>query len=374
MVIIFVIDSLLSFQQDYDSKKLKIKTYNKNIYKNGFPNTLPNQSNILTRNHNITLTSNPKVILCFPFHHEFPVLHMKFLLLEPYVDLFVLVESKYDDRGEKKPLHFELNKFQPDYEKHISSQKVIHLLNTFEPKTKDKELGWLMTKSAKEMLGKFIVYNLSKEYSLDTIILLGDADEIPSPQSIEWLKLNAVNQHSQDVYEFASSMPTFMYGFVWMHSPNGYSTLTARSMKNEISFWKSIFEPNIQREFTQNILPIPLYPSGWHCSYCFSSQSCVEKLKHANLADGPPYLGLFEWTPYIFDLYRSCGVAPQGNPLLSVFETFPLENLNSSILVQFTQNVEIMMKYNYLFEVQNCSSSDQSQIQKQIPIIQKATF
>lgn len=44
-----------------------------------------------------------KVILCFPFHHELDILHLKLLTLSSSIQVFVESESAVDDRGHKKP-------------------------------------------------------------------------------------------------------------------------------------------------------------------------------------------------------------------------------------------------------------------------------
>ena len=244
---------------------------------------------------------NARIILCFPFHNELDILHLKLLTLSRYVDLFVIAESAYDDRGRPKALIYNTSQHEPRFVPFHS--QIIHIIDEFVPQARDYELGWKMNKRMKQCIGDRIVSSLRTEHP-DAIVIMGDADEAPSPENVQWLAQHGCARGT--TYEYASTMPTYYYGFSWVGSTRGYSTLTARSMRDEAAFW----EP---KDFRQSVIPLPFYPSGWHCSYCMSSEACVQKLAHTNLADGPPFLGLYNWTTAIVDAMRACGVAAQGN-------------------------------------------------------------
>lgn len=227
----------LIFKKISSSSKSKI-----NVFKN-YSNTYFQRSNVNHHGLNSlsqeaqspTLKNEPKVILCFPFHHEFEVLYIKLLLLSPFIDQFVLVESEYNERGEKKPLLFTQKENNAPFVTYRSEIK--HIISTFVPNEKGKDLLWTMKYQMKNTIGEYIIQNVSHEYPFNSIVLVGDADEIPSPESITWLKTNvdfSSNTGSSMVYEYASTMPSFIYGFSWLTNANGYSTLTARSLKDEV--------------------------------------------------------------------------------------------------------------------------------------------
>ena len=53
-----------------------------------------------------------KVFDCTTFYNENMMLELRFNILDPYVDKFVITESKYSHSGEKKKLNFDINKFK----------------------------------------------------------------------------------------------------------------------------------------------------------------------------------------------------------------------------------------------------------------------
>ena len=231
--------------------------------------------------------------------------------------------------------------------------KILHIIDDFTPMERGQELGWRMTQRMRACIGERIVASLADEHP-DAVVLFSDADEIPSPESIQWLAQHCCSPGI--TFEFATTMPTFMYNFVWLSSPYGYSTVTARSMQDEKHFWQLRMSGE---EYYQTLMPIPFYPSGWHCSYCFTSDLCVEKLRHANLADGPPYLGLFTWTTNLFDALRACGVAPQGHALSK------RPDLSEISLPTLSKNT-----YPYLFVDAVCTASMREEIQAQLASMQ----
>jgi len=290
-------------------------------------------------------TKTKKVILCFPFNHELDILHLKLLLLSEYVDLFVISESQFSDRGLRKPKHFEMHKYD---ERFLPFQhQIMHVISDYEPMETDYSLGWKMNSHMKECIGKRIVNELYNTFNhRDSIVIFGDADEIPSPRSIQWLRENCCA--SRITYQFHSTMPTFQYGFYWMVYDKGYSTVTARSLQDERDFW--VAKMGRSAQFSQQVLALPLYPSGWHCSYCFDAQMCVLKLANANLADGPPFLGLYNWTVEIFQKMRTCGITPQGH-LIPKFVPFNDSNLENA-RYQIWEIARFYFMYPYLFNIE----------------------
>lgn len=289
-------------------------------------------------NHSyITSTRKKEIIFCFQFLHELDLLHIKLELLSQMVTLFVICESSYDDRGNTKDLIFKNHMNETRFKPFLN--KIHYYIDFYIPIQQGKELGWKMNQRMRDSIGEKIIYQLSEKYP-DSIILTGDADEIPSAESLQWLMNNCCKPGI--TYEFASTMPAFIYGFNWLTSKSGYAMLTARLMQDEKEFWQLKFS-GLKKN--QVVMPLPFYPSGWHCSYCFTSNLCVNKLRHANLADGPPFLGLYEWSVEIFDALRACGVAPQGNTLMET---------KSNTDVTFPQWDKKI--YSYLFNIQNCSN------------------
>jgi beta-1,4-mannosyl-glycoprotein beta-1,4-N-acetylglucosaminyltransferase len=53
-----------------------------------------------------------KIFDCFMFFDEEIVLDLRLNTLNEYVDYFVIVESKFTHKGEKRKLKFDINKFK----------------------------------------------------------------------------------------------------------------------------------------------------------------------------------------------------------------------------------------------------------------------
>ena len=255
----------------------------------------------------------PTVILCFPFHNELDLLHAKLLMLSAHVDLFVLSESVSNDRGHQKRLWFNESKDEPRFRAYAS--QILHIVDTTVPASTDWDLGWGMLITIRNTLGEVIASRLEREHP-NSIVIYGDSDEIPSVEAVEWLRHHCCA--SRVTYEFASTMPAYIYGLTWQTKPSGYAMATARSMKDEASFWRNRLWVRPQAVFKQTVMPLPMYPSGFHCSYCFTPPLCVEKLKATNLGDGPPFLGVYNWTEAMFEGMQGCGVTPQGDKAANV--------------------------------------------------------
>ena len=52
-----------------------------------------------------------KIYDCFMYHNEDTILDLRLNYLNKFVDFFIIVESRYNHKGEKKKLNFNINKF-----------------------------------------------------------------------------------------------------------------------------------------------------------------------------------------------------------------------------------------------------------------------
>ena len=59
-----------------------------------------------------------KIFDCFMYYNEDTVLDVRLNYLDQFVDTFVIVESTFNHRGQKKKLNFDINKFS-DFSKKI---------------------------------------------------------------------------------------------------------------------------------------------------------------------------------------------------------------------------------------------------------------
>ena len=69
-----------------------------------------------------------KIFDCFMYFDEDIVLDLRLNLLNDFVDYFVIVESKFNHKGEKRNLKFNINQFK------AFKTKIIYLVFDEEPK------------------------------------------------------------------------------------------------------------------------------------------------------------------------------------------------------------------------------------------------
>ena len=134
-----------------------------------------------------------KIFDCFMYFDEDLVLELRLNLLDAYVDYFVIVESKFNHKGEKRELKFDINKYQR-FEKKIIylifDQIPSNLDIIKEDEDKDIRISKYMFNAGKRENGQrnFIINGL-KEASDEDLILISDVDEIPNLQNIDFLKI-----------------------------------------------------------------------------------------------------------------------------------------------------------------------------------------
>jgi beta-1,4-mannosyl-glycoprotein beta-1,4-N-acetylglucosaminyltransferase len=135
-----------------------------------------------------------KIFDCFMYFDEEIVLDLRLNILNEYVDYFVVVESLFTHKGDKRDLKFNHNKFSK------FKKKIIYLVYDEQPKgleeiNKNDNEG---EKSRKYILNanhrengqrNFISRGLDKAKNED-LILISDVDEIPNLENINFNEIN----------------------------------------------------------------------------------------------------------------------------------------------------------------------------------------
>ena len=159
-----------------------------------------------------------KIFDCFMYFDEEIVLDLRLNVLDKYVDYFVIVESVFTHKGDKRILKFDLDKFEK------FKHKIIYLIY-------DKEPINIQTVSAKDDLIKrsdknifnaihrengqrnFILNGL-KEAENEDLILISDVDEIPNLENLELKKIDQkIILFRQDMfyYKFNLRLPNLIW-------------------------------------------------------------------------------------------------------------------------------------------------------------------
>ena len=159
-----------------------------------------------------------KTFDCFMYFDEEVVLDLRLNMLNPYVDYFVIVESIFTHKGDKRELKFNHKKFNN------FKNKIIYL--TYDQKSKEIEQindndsdG---VKSRKFILNAAYRENGQRDYIAnglniandDDLILISDVDEIPNLEKINIKKIGSeimLFKQNMFYYKFNLKLPNLIW-------------------------------------------------------------------------------------------------------------------------------------------------------------------
>ena len=150
-----------------------------------------------------------KIFDCFMFFDEEMILDLRLNILNKYVDYFVIVESTFTHRGEKRELKFNQNKFEHFKDKIIyliydQIPENIEDINT-EDTENEKSRKLIMNAIFRENGQRNFISKGLKSAQSEDIVLISDVDEIPNLKNLNF------NQINQKIFLFEQDM--FYYKF-----------------------------------------------------------------------------------------------------------------------------------------------------------------
>jgi beta-1,4-mannosyl-glycoprotein beta-1,4-N-acetylglucosaminyltransferase len=159
-----------------------------------------------------------KIFDCFMYFDEEQVLDLRLNVLYKDVDYFVIVESIYNHKGEKRDLLFDIQKFQKFSDKIIyliydKIPKLVKPINNSENEN-DKDGKYIMNALYRENAQRNYILEGLKNAKKDDLILISDVDEIPKLSSIN---LNYIKDEiilfKQDMfyYKYNLALPNFKW-------------------------------------------------------------------------------------------------------------------------------------------------------------------
>ena len=162
-----------------------------------------------------------KVYDCFMFFDENLVLELRLNLLDKYVDYFVIVESKYNHKGEAKKLNFDIKKFKK------FEQKIIYIIYDQQPSDlykfekedtkRDIDGKYIFNAYKRENAQRNLISQGLKNASLDDLIIISDVDEIPNLEKINFNKIkNEILVFRQDMFYYKFNLK--LSNFKWTGS------------------------------------------------------------------------------------------------------------------------------------------------------------
>ncbi len=164
-----------------------------------------------------------RIFDCFMYFDEDLILDARLNILDKYVDFFIIVESKYNHKGEKRSLKLDLEKFKK-FKNKIKYLVIEDLPNNLEAITGQdfgvtKEHKFINNAVKRENFQRNFIKKGLDEAQDEDFILISDLDEIPC---LENLNLKSVKERIivfkqlMTYYKFNLALPNF-----WWHGTKG---------------------------------------------------------------------------------------------------------------------------------------------------------
>ena len=225
-----------------------------------------------------------KIFDCFMYFDEDLVLDVRLNLLNDFVDKFVIIESKYDHKGEKRKPLFDIRKFKK------FENKITYILKDDQPDNLEKIYDndnekehyrkSIFNASKRESSQRNYILNGLNEAKPHDWIIISDLDEIPNLEKIDFKKVdNKFLFFKQDMmyYKFNLKLENCSWvGTKACQMKNLESPQWLRNIKDRsYSWWRldTLFSKNKYR----NIKFID--DGGWHFSYLKTPEEIEKKLK-----------------------------------------------------------------------------------------------
>ncbi len=222
-----------------------------------------------------------KIYDCFLYFDEELLLNLRLNILEKYIDKFIIVESVYSHRGERRQPTFDINKF-PKYKhkiEYILLQKNPN--NLYEIKKDDKNINEkiILNGNLREFYQRNSIAEGLSEANDNDLIIISDVDEIPLLENLDFEKIKYQPVFFKQIfccYKFNLFSKMKWYGSRMIKKKKLISPQWLRDIKDrnypkwrlDTYFSKKKFN-NIQ--FVEN--------GGWHFSYLKKPVGVEKKLR-----------------------------------------------------------------------------------------------
>ncbi len=211
-----------------------------------------------------------KIFDCITFYNENLLVNSRFEILNEFVDYFIVVESKYDHKGDKKEINFNLLNSK-------LKKRVRHVV--IDENFPDLSDGWAIETFQREK-----ILDTIKDANSEDYIMYSDSDEIPNPLKLK--NLNLKKKYGIFLQKF------FVYKlniFNRFETPwQGTRICKKKNLKSitflrkkirlenlKKAFWKLQYEKSIQ----------PIDDGGWHFNNLYKPEIISKKLKNIKNID-----------------------------------------------------------------------------------------
>ena len=225
-----------------------------------------------------------RIFDCFMYFDEDLILDARLNILDKYVDFFIIVESKYNHKGEKRSLKLDLEKYKK-FKNKIKYLVIEDLPNNLEVITGQdfgltKEHKFINNAVKRENFQRNFIKKGLDEAQDEDFILISDLDEIPC---LENLNLKSVKERIivfkqlMTYYKFNLALPNF-----WWHGTKGCLKKNLKSpqwLRNVKSKKYSLLRLDILfSEMRYNSIKF-IENGGWHFTNIKSAEEIELKFK-----------------------------------------------------------------------------------------------
>ena len=159
-----------------------------------------------------------KIFDCFMYFDEEMILDLRLNILNSHIDYFIIVESRYNHKGERRKLLFNKEKFIKYRDKiiylvHDEVPSKVKRINDEDDK-KTQTSKYIMNALYRENAQRNYIINGLNNANNEDIILISDVDEIPKIDKFDFDKVNnKIILFRQDMfyYKFNLCLPNFKW-------------------------------------------------------------------------------------------------------------------------------------------------------------------
>ena len=288
-----------------------------------------------------------KIFDCFMYFDEEMILDLRLNILNSHVDYFVIVESRYNHKGERRKLLFNKEKFIKYRDKIIYlvhdevPSKVKRINDEDDKKTQTNK--YIMNALYRENAQRNYIINGLNNANNEDIILISDVDEIPKIDKFDFDKVNnKIILFRQDMfyYKFNLCLPNFKWtGTKACRKKDLLSPQWLRNIKEKKYPFFRLDTFFSDKKYTDIKI---VNDGGWHFSNIKTAKAIEHKLKsylhHKEFDDVPLSIKeidqLVQSKKAIYDLKVDKRVNKIGNGV--ALEKFEISKLPNYII--FNQN------------------------------------
>ena len=218
------------------------------------------------------------------YFDEDVVLEVRLNLLNDYIDKFVIIESVFNHKGERREPKFDINKFSKFKEKikYILKDDIPSELEAIEKLDSEDEVyrKSILNALKRENLQRNNIIEGLKNAEPNDWIIISDLDEIPNLEKVDFNKINEkilIFEQEMMYYKFNLKLENFTWigskacKFKFLESPQWLRNIKGR----KFNWWR--IDAFFSKRKYQSIQFIK--EGGWHYSYLKTPKEIEKKLK-----------------------------------------------------------------------------------------------